>query len=179
MDSLTHLRTATETKLLKSRICGRSGSARKFSILEVLSCTEGVTIMSGETDLTILLESMQPIHQPGEFVFCAIAHPDSSSFNLNLNPICTFREAEALTLILQRQQADAAQLPYESVFGMITLSVHSSLQAVGFIAAIASRLAEKGISVNPVSAYYHDHLFVAIDRVDDALEILHSIVRNL
>jgi hypothetical protein len=49
------------------------------------------------------------------------------------------------------------------------LTVHSSLEAVGFLAAITARLAETGISVNVVSAFYHDHLFVPHDRADEAL----------
>ena len=55
---------------------------------------------------------------------------------------------------------------------MISLSVHSSLTAVGFLAAITARLAERGISVNPVSGFYHDHLFVPEDRADEAMDIL-------
>jgi hypothetical protein len=55
---------------------------------------------------------------------------------------------------------------------MITLSIHSSLDAVGFLAAITAQLAEHGISVNVVSAYYHDHLFVTASRVDEVLKLL-------
>jgi len=44
-----------------------------------------------------------------------------------------------------------------------------TLEAVGFLAAITARLAEAGISVNPVSAFYHDHLFVPHNRADEAL----------
>jgi hypothetical protein len=52
---------------------------------------------------------------------------------------------------------------------MMTLTVHSSLEAVGFLAAITARLAEAGISVNAISAFCHDHLFVPEDRADEAL----------
>ena len=55
---------------------------------------------------------------------------------------------------------------------MITLSVHSSLEAVGFLAAITARLANAGISVNAVSAFHHDHLFVPEHRASEALRLL-------
>jgi hypothetical protein len=126
--------------------------------------------MSGETNLNILLQSMQPILRKGEYVFCSISHQDSRYSNLD--PICLFKEDEGLTLILEREQADAAALSYTSVFCLITLSIHSSLEAVGFLAAITGKLAERGISVNPISAYYHDHLFVPASRALEAMELL-------
>lgn len=55
---------------------------------------------------------------------------------------------------------------------MITLDVHSSLEAVGFIAAISSRLTQMHIGVNPVSGFFHDHLFVPAGREEDALKLL-------
>jgi hypothetical protein len=126
--------------------------------------------MSGETNLSILLKSMQPVLREGEYVFCSIDHQNSNY--LQLNPLCLFYEDEGLTLILSRESADATALPYTSVFRLITLSVHSSLDAVGFLAAITSKLAEHSISVNPVSAYYHDHLFIPAARADEVMELL-------
>jgi hypothetical protein len=55
---------------------------------------------------------------------------------------------------------------------MITLNIHSSLDAVGFLAAITARLASAGMGVNSVSAYFHDHLFVPAVRADEAMAIL-------
>jgi uncharacterized protein len=126
--------------------------------------------MSGETDLIVLLKSMNPILRDGEYVFCSI--PDQDTDWLKLNPICIFREEEGLTLVLQRESADEVNLSYQSVFRMITLSIHSSLEAVGFLAAITTKLAKHGISVNPISAYYHDHLFVPASRASDVMELL-------
>jgi uncharacterized protein len=54
------------------------------------------------------------------------------------------------------------------------LTVHSSLNAVGFLAAVTTQLAEAGISLNAVSAFYHDHLFVPHDRADEALALLQN-----
>ena len=50
--------------------------------------------------------------------------------------------------------------------------MRSSLAAVGFLAAVCSRLAEVGISVNPVSGFHHDHLFVPWERREEALAVL-------
>ncbi|WP_036823971.1 ACT domain-containing protein, partial [Photobacterium sanctipauli] len=58
------------------------------------------------------------------------------------------------------------------VFKGITLTVHSSLEAVGLTAAVATRLAEYSISANVVAAYYHDHVFVPVNRAEEALQAL-------
>ena len=128
--------------------------------------------MSGETNLAILLKSMNPILQANEYVFCSLDKKVNESDWLQLSPIGMFREKEGLTLILNRDHADDANIFYTSTFRLITLSVHSSLDAVGFLATITSKLAEKGISVNPISAYYHDHLFVPVSRATEAMELL-------
>ena len=123
----------------------------------------------GETDLDQLLRSMQPLLLEGEYVFCSVEPQFDWAI---LTPVGLFHEAEGLTLIVRHEQAEAAQIPYTARFRMITLSVHSSLEAVGFLAAVAGRLAAAGISVNPVSAYYHDHLFVPTARATQAMQIL-------
>lgn len=125
--------------------------------------------MTGETNLDILLKSMNPILHPEEYVFCTINHGNSNY--LALDPVCVFKEAEGITLILKRETADLNHFSYSSVFCMITLSIHSSLEAVGFLAAITNKLAEFDISVNPVSAYYHDHLFVPALRAQEVMNI--------
>jgi uncharacterized protein len=54
----------------------------------------------------------------------------------------------------------------------ITLTIHSSLEAVGLTAAVSQELTNAGISCNVVAAYYHDHLFVAIEDAERAIEVL-------
>ena len=126
--------------------------------------------MSGETNLEKLLKSMQPILKEGIFVF---AHVPLEKEQL-VKDCCVqyFREEEGMASILKKE--DAKRLSIEAVYEsrMISLMVHSSLDAVGFLAAITAKLASAGISVNPVSAFYHDHLFVPVDKVDLAMELL-------
>jgi ribonuclease HI len=81
-------------------------------------------------------------------------------------------------VIIPRQQADRKNLQYKYIYRQITLSVHSSLAAVGFLAVISEKLAEAAISVNVISGYYHDHLFIPRDRVTEAMAILEEISRS-
>ena len=84
----------------------------------------------------------------------------------------SFREAEGLTIITTEASAASNGLDYVFPCRMITLDVYSSLAAVGFIAVIATKLKDLGISANPVSGYYHDHLFVPLGRENEVLERL-------
>ena len=83
-----------------------------------------------------------------------------------------FREPEGITLILPQATADRLQLPYTYEAAWITLTVHSSLEAVGLTAAFAQALAAAQVSCNVVAAYYHDHLFVAARDADKAMQVL-------
>jgi hypothetical protein len=58
---------------------------------------------------------------------------------------------------------------------MITLNVHSALDAVGFLSAVMQALTAAGISSNAVSAFYHDHLFVPLNRAEEALQVLREL----
>ena len=90
----------------------------------------------------------------------------------------SFREASGLTLILDEERASQAGLASTFRCRMITLEVHSSLEAVGFLARIAAALAEVGIGMNPVAAYHHDHLFVPVARAEEALGVLLALQRT-
>lgn len=126
--------------------------------------------MSGETNLATLLQNMQPSLDQRQFVFCCI---DALRYEqLKVTPIGIFREAEGITIILDKHYADRESLPYSNIWALITLTVHSSLTAVGFLAAITNKLAAAGISVNPVAAYYHDHLFVPWTDRERAIDLL-------
>jgi hypothetical protein len=132
--------------------------------------------MMVETNLTTLIHAMQPRLCPGLFAFATI--PPGSAIPGGIAPIMMFQEVEGMTLIAPADQIMATGLTAIFQSRMITLDVQSSLDAVGFLAAIATRLAADSIPVNPVSAFHHDHLFVPEARADEAMGILGAMTRK-
>jgi len=128
----------------------------------------------GETDLSTLLRTMRPVMGKDVFVFCTLL--PTTAANLAIQPLCQFIEDEGVTWIVREDDAEGCGLDYAFPSRRITLGVESSLHAVGFLAAITRALADKGISVNAVSAYHHDHLFVPVERAEEAFEVLSDIV---
>ena len=125
--------------------------------------------MSGETDLSTLFASLKVTKSDKIFVFVTCA-PEAVPENMPV--LMRFEEAEGTSLILEKQIAEQFGLSYEFESHMITLDVHSSLEAVGFMAKIATKLAMHHIPVNPVAGFYHDHLFVPVHQAEDAVSIL-------
>ena len=66
-------------------------------------------------------------------------------------------------------------LPHTFESRLITLSVHSSLEAVGFIAVISRTLVQAGIPCHAIAGYCHDHVFVPVDRAEEAMTLLNEI----
>lgn len=128
--------------------------------------------MNGETNLNELLKNMKPHHKEGEYVFCTVK--GASKINL-ADVVMTFKETEGTTLLLTKEHADELQLPYSLVFSWITLTVHSSLEAVGLTAAFSQALAKESVSCNVVAAFYHDHLFVPQADTNKAMQILNRL----
>jgi len=126
--------------------------------------------MTGIFDLDELLSSMRPELEDSEFVFCSVS--GSLTDYVELNPIATFVESEGVTIVVCKSTAENAGLLFDGVYRQITLSVHSSLEAVGLTAAVANKLASKGISANVIAAYYHDHIFVPNNKAYEALSAL-------
>jgi len=104
--------------------------------------------------------------------FCTVENPDGID---QAEIIGSFREEEGLTLILDKMTADKLNLAYSYIAAWITLTVNSSLEAVGLTAAFASALGQHGISCNVIAAYYHDHIFVAKKDAEKAMQVLREL----
>lgn len=129
-------------------------------------------MIDGESDLNKLIKGLSPKLNDGEYVFTSIKNTEL----LNTSEvICTFKEKEGFTLILERSRADQLGLRYNFIASWITLEVHSSLNAVGLTSLFTTELADNGISCNVIAGYYHDHIFVS---TKDSLKTL-GILKHL
>ena len=127
--------------------------------------------MNGEKNLEILLKTMKPKMNLGEFVFCEVENLEKIKLN---EIVMSFREEESITIITKKEIADKLNLKYSFIASWITLTIHSSLEAVGLTAAFSKALSKKGISYNVVAAFYHDHIFVDKKDTEKAMEILNK-----
>src|SRR6516164_5106649 len=85
--------------------------------------------MSGASELSNLLATLEPELSASEVVFChfpGVSFEDKPPFR----SLGAFDEREGLTLIVSRSEAEMHGLPFETVLRAITLNVHSSLEAV-------------------------------------------------
>ncbi|MEM9705883.1 MAG: ACT domain-containing protein [Pseudomonadota bacterium] len=128
--------------------------------------------MVGETKMQKLIGAMKPALSAGVYVFATVPHGSPVPVS---NALMTFEEAEGKTLIMLSEAAEAAGLDATFRSRMITLNVHSSLDAIGFLARITDALAKRAIPTNPVSGFFHDHLFVPEDRADEAMAALSAL----
>ena len=128
--------------------------------------------MADRQELGRLLAGLRPTLHPEPYVYALGPAPAGTLV------FAAIAEDESLTLVLTRDEAQAAGLRVEWATARITLRVDSRLADVGLTAAVSSRLAARGIPCNIVAGLAHDHLFVPEDRAGEALELLEQLVQE-
>jgi uncharacterized protein len=126
--------------------------------------------MAGETDLEQMLASLDVGRRPGRFAFVT-----GEWSTLRDVAMAIVEETEGTTLVVDADVARASGAPVETEFAWLTLTVWSSLDAVGLTAAFSRALAEADIPCNVLAGYHHDHLLVPVDRADGAIAALRAL----
>ena len=117
------------------------------------------------------LKNLNPVLLEDEYVFCTFLSSIYGDHN-KLNPIASFNEKEGLTLVVKKEIAKFNNLEFKDTFKCISLNLISSLTSVGLTALISKALADNEISANIYAGYYHDHIFVPLERASDAFKLL-------
>ncbi|MGK0276998.1 MAG: hypothetical protein ACI9N0_003397, partial [Ilumatobacter sp.] len=123
----------------------------------------------GETDLDKMLASLQVERRPGVFTYAAVAAPTPELLAAAHGMVT---EDEGITLILPIEAAELAGLPVDIELAWLSLTVQSSLEAVGLTAAFAATLGAHDIPCNVLAGYHHDHILVPVDKAQRAIDAL-------
>ena len=146
-------------------------------------------VAPGETDLAAMLANLAVTRRPGTYRYVELADPDPANLPAILGVAeAMVREGGTTTLVVRAAagpgadgSADIAGEPPEgSVLDVawLTLTVPSSLEAVGLTAAVSAALAAAGIPCNVLAGVRHDHLLVPVERADDAVRVLVADARS-
>ncbi|MGB3735995.1 MAG: ACT domain-containing protein [Ilumatobacter sp.] len=123
----------------------------------------------GEMDLQTMLDSLDVERRPGIFTFVAVEVPTPG---LLAAAHAMVEEGTSTTLVLPVESARRAGLPVVVEMAWLSLTVNSSLEAVGLTAAFSKILGDADISCNVLAGYHHDHILVPVDRATDAIAAL-------
>ena len=126
---------------------------------------------AGSTDLQAMLATLEATVRPDDYVY-AVVEADHPTVAL---AAATVREDEGLTVVLRQADADSHGITYDFVACWLSLTVHSSLEAVGLTAAFSRALGDAGISCNVLAGFHHDHLLVPVAERDRALAVLRAL----
>ena len=123
-------------------------------------------------DLDTLLAALRPELNPGTWAWCTL--PAGTTLD-GVDAIATLRETEGPSVVVAEADALSRGWPIAFRSAWLTLRVHSDLAAVGLTAAFGRALADAGIACNVIAGVHHDHVFVPVDRAEDALAALRAL----
>ena len=116
-----------------------------------------------------MLATLRVERRPGVFTYVTVSVPTPG---LLAAAHAMVTEGGVTGLVIPVEVARRAGLPVVVELAWLSLTVQSSLEAVGLTAAISARLADQQISCNVLAGYRHDHLLVPLDRSAEAIETL-------
>ena len=115
-------------------------------------------------DLAQLLANLSVRQRPGRWCFVS-----GAAIPVGMIVAATVVEDEGTTAVITVDDAEDLGIEPGFVAAWLTLEVTSALDAIGLTAAVATALADAGISCNVLAGYHHDHLLVPEIRSAEAI----------
>ena len=132
--------------------------------------------MSGETDLNAMLATLEVVRRPGTFVYVEVDTPAGIEVGDGIEAL--LNDGDSFTVVATIEAAERHGWDAEFPAAWLTLTVHSSLEAVGLTAAFAASLGEAEIPCNVIAGFRHDHILVPVAMAERAIGQL-ALLRNL
>ena len=138
-----------------------------------------------------LLRRAQVVVAPETFVLIGLSHADWLQLLQQPElsprgdaPYMLLRDRYEVTLLLtsddwQTMRHAARNARVESDFRLLTFNIELAWNVVGFMAQVATILANAGVSIGPLSAFSRDHLLIKQDDLSAALKALGEHVAEL
>ena len=131
--------------------------------------------MAGETDLGAILRTLTVERREGTYVYATV--PAGRSLpDVPLSAMVA--EVEGTTIVVDRDVAVGAGVDFEYEAAWLTVTAHTSLEAVGLTASISTAFAMRDLPCNIIAGYHHDHLLVPLARVEDAVAAIELVRRQ-
>lgn len=127
--------------------------------------------MTGDTDLSKMLASLRIERRADPVTVVHLPAPVA----LEQGVMAVIEEEEGTTAVVAIAEAERRGWPVEFRAAWLTVTVHSSLEAVGLTASLADALTTRGIPCNVIAGYFHDHLLVPLDRAAEAVRSLEAL----
>ncbi len=123
----------------------------------------------GETDLAAMLTAIDVVARPGEFVYVVRAPGEPAP----PDALAKIDEVASVSYVVPAGSPADMGARYRAAW--LTVTVPSSLQAVGLTAALGTALAAAGIPCNVLAGFYHDHLLVPADQAEQAIAVVRGL----
>jgi hypothetical protein len=129
--------------------------------------------MSETLDLTYLIKNMNPTLMEGEYVFCKV-NTDSKKVH-ELEPVSTFKNGKEYIVIITKENADKNKFGYSDIYKMVSLEIQSNKSEAEFLAVITGVFADQGILSKLFTLLDVCYLFVPVEKIKDAQQLLHDL----
>jgi len=93
------------------------------------------------------------------------------------------RDKDEVTVLISREYWEMSRPKIETLeespdYRLITFDLPLELGLVGYLAALAGAVAEKGVSIFTISAFSRDHIFVPTEDFEQAWDALRTLIRS-